>query len=423
MVHSPKGTFDILPQDPKEAWKSSSAWKYVETTAQNMAHFFGFLEMRTPIFESIDLFVRSVGKGSDIVSKEMYEFEDRAGRKMVLRPEGTAPAVRAFLSNHLDEMLPISKLFYIGPMFRYERPQSGRYRQHQQFGAEVFGSASYLSDVEVIALLYQFLQKLGLKDLQVLVHTLGDFECRAAYKHKLVEFLKPHKQELSEDSQKRLEHNPLRILDSKNEKDQTILQDAPKLQAFLNKHSRLHFEKVLELLHTSNIPYTIDEKLVRGLDYYTETVFEIVTKDLGAQNTLGAGGRYDGLVKQLGGSNVPACGFACGFERILQTMQTQNGFMGEKKSASLMLYPMDERAFKTAIELAGLLRNKNIAVDIDPREKKMGQSIQFADKLGIPYFAPIGANEMETKKLKIRNLKNREEKEVGFDQLEAFFNQ
>ncbi|NGX31528.1 MAG: Histidine--tRNA ligase [Chlamydiae bacterium] len=416
-TQAPKGTYDILPNNPKEEWKSSFVWQQLEQTAKQIAFSYGFEEIRTPIFESLDLFSRSVGESSDIVSKEMYTFEDRAKRKLALRPEGTACAARAFITNHLDQALPISKLFYIGPMFRYERPQAGRFRQHHQFGVEVFGSSSYLSDAEVISMLYHFLTALGLKDLTVLVHSLGDLECRKKYKEALVKYLTPLKNELSEDSKKRLEHNPLRILDSKDETDQRLLKNAPKLMDFLSNASKEHFAKVCQLLEQLQIPYTIDNKLVRGLDYYTETVFEIVTKDLGAQNTLGAGGRYDGLLKQLKGPDIPACGFACGLERILQTMHNQSISLGKKQTPLLLLFPMNEDAFATALYIANLLRTHNIAVDIDPRQKKMGQSIQFAEKRKIPYFSAIGDNEMNTKMLTIKNLSNREETQVEFKNL------
>ncbi len=287
----PKGTFDILPEAQKEEdkWCTSAHWQYLESVIRQTAHEYGFKEIRTPIFERTELFVRSVGESSDIVSKEMYTFLDRAERSMTLRPEGTAPVMRSFVEHRLYNTGAVHKLFYIGPMFRYERPQAGRYRQHHQFGAEAVGIGTPEQDVEVIDLLCEVYRRLGLKDLKVLINNIGDTESREAYLLSLKNYLEPHLEELSKDSQARFTKNILRILDSKDPNDQKILENAPSILDHLNEECKTHFEKVCRLLEKLNIAYEINPKLVRGLDYYNKTVFEITSTSLGSQNSVGGG--------------------------------------------------------------------------------------------------------------------------------------
>ncbi|HXF28881.1 MAG TPA: histidine--tRNA ligase, partial [Chlamydiales bacterium] len=293
----PTGTFDILPEDPKELWRSSHLWNYVESVLRSHARLYGFEEIRTPLFERIELFKRSVGDTSDIVSKEMYDFEDKGGRHLALRPEGTASVIRSFVEKQLHTQKAQHRLFYIGPMFRYERPQSGRYRQHHQFGVEVLGAARPELDAELIEMCVSLYEKLGLQNLSVYINSLGDKETRVTFKERLKAYLQPKLSELSAESQRRFETNPLRIFDSKDEKDKEIIKGAPTILDCLTPECEAHFSAVRKVLDHLGIRYEVNAQLVRGLDYYTKTVFEITSGELGAQNTVGAGGRYDGLVK------------------------------------------------------------------------------------------------------------------------------
>ncbi|MEM8727286.1 MAG: histidine--tRNA ligase [Chlamydiota bacterium] len=318
----PKGTFDILPNEPEtqDRWKASHRWHYVESVMRRLAHTYGYREIRTPIFEKTELFIRGVGETSDIVSKEMYIFRDKADRSMTLRPEGTASVMRAFAQNSLHRLGSHHKFFYIGPFFRYDRPQAGRFRQFHQFGIEVVGNGEPDQDFEVIELLYRLFCRLGLKNLTVLVNSLGDRRCRENYQQALLVFLKPHFEALSLESQRRFTKNPLRILDSKDEKERALLKNAPSILDFLSDASRRHFNSLCEYLTADAIPFQITSRLVRGLDYYNHTVFEITSDSPKRQNTIGAGGRYDGLLPVVGGPDLPCIGFSTGIERILQAM-------------------------------------------------------------------------------------------------------
>lgn len=287
----PKGTFDILPYGAEEAWQLSDLWQYAERVIRQTAAEYGYREIRTPIYEKTELFKRGVGETTDIVMKEMFTFEDRSQRSMSLRPEGTASVARAFVEHNLAQMGSTHKFYYIGPMFRYERPQSGRYRQHHQFGVEAYGVAGPEQDAEVIDLLVQIYKRLGLKNLKVHVNTVGDAESRKEYREALLRYLKPHFENLSADSQVRFEKNPLRILDSKDPKDKEIVRSAPSILNHLTPEAKAHFQRLCHLLDQIGVPYEVDDRIVRGLDYYQKTVFEVLTQDLGAQNTIGAGGR------------------------------------------------------------------------------------------------------------------------------------
>lgn len=286
----PPGVFDIIPIDDQEKWKSSYLWAHVEKIIRETARDYGYQEIRTPLFERTELFQRSVGDSSDIVSKEMYSFEDKGGRSLSLRPEGTAPVIRAFIEHQLHQKASVQKLFYIAPMFRYERAQAGRYRQHHQFGAEVIGNASPEQDAELIDLLYTLYQRLGLKNLTLFINSIGDNTSRQAFRKALKDYLAPQAALLSPDSQTRLELNPLRILDSKDPRDQEIVARAPSILNFLSEEANTHFEDLKRLLTLLRIPYQVNPLLVRGLDYYNKTVFEVVAGELGAQNSIGGGG-------------------------------------------------------------------------------------------------------------------------------------
>lgn len=411
----PKGTYDITPSPLSDEvkWHSSAYWVHVEALAKKTAELFGCSYIATPIFESADLYMRSVGETSDIVSKEMYLFEDRSSRKLSLRPEGTASVVRALIHKRLFES-PFKRLYYLGPMFRYERPQSGRYRQHRQFGVELFGSLSPYTDVEAIDLMLSFYASCGLKDLTLNLNSLGTPECQKAFAQKLKEYLHTHKSALGEDSQRRLETNPLRILDTKDPKEKELLANAPKLIESLSSEARSHFEEVEKLLSDLSIPYTISERLVRGLDYYTHTVFEVTSSSLGAQNSIGGGGRYNNLVKELGGPDVPAVGFATGLERVVQTCLAQDTLQEATKGVDLYLFGLGAKAHPETLKLTTELRRAGVSVLMDISSKKPAQAIASANKLSARHFAILGESELVEKKLQLKHLDSRTEKSVSF---------
>lgn len=398
------GVFDIIPNNRQEPWKSSFLWAYVERMIREVARDFGYQEVRTPLFERTELFCRSVGETSDIVSKEMYTFNDKGGRSMSLRPEGTAPVMRAFIENQLHTDTPIHKLFYIGPMFRYERTQAGRYRQHHQFGAEAIGNSSPEQDAELIDLLYTLYQRLGIKNLKLFINSIGDTESRQTFRQALKDYLRPHFSLLSPDSQTRFENNPLRILDSKDPRDQEIVAQAPSILNFLSKESQDHFEKVQQLLKLLNIPYEVNSKLVRGLDYYNQTVFEVVAGELGAQNSIGGGGRYDGLIQSLGGPALPSIGFGTGIERILQTMINQEAALPTPDHPHIFLIPLGQSAKEFSFSLLHDLRQHGIPAQMDFSDRKLGKIMQYADQLHSTYAAVIGDHELEQGELELKEM-------------------
>jgi histidyl-tRNA synthetase len=415
----PKGVFDILPDEPQaeDRWRSSDHWEYVESVMRQTAHDYGFKEIRTPIFERTELFVRGVGESSDIVSKEMYTFQDKADRSMTLRPEGTASVMRAFVEKQLHQGRALHKFFYIGPMFRYERPQAGRYRQHHQFGIEAVGIAKPEQDVEVIDMVCELYRRLGLKDLEVLINSVGDEACRQPFREALQEYLRPHFDELSADSQVRFSKNPLRILDSKDPKDQKLLENAPTLLNMLNEESAEHFKEVRRLLEKNKIPFRVYPKLVRGLDYYNKTVFEVVSGALGAQNSLGGGGRYDGLIATLGGPHLPAVGYATGIERILQTMVKQEAPFPPPPHPFLFLIGLGEEAQDFCFDLLCRLRHEKIPAEMDLVGKKIQTSLQLASALGADYTLVIGEQELASKSAELKNMKTRETETISLDNL------
>ena len=417
----PKGVFDILPNPPSKEniWRTSDHWQYVENLIRDVAQLYGFKEIRTPIFERTELFVRSVGESSDIVTKEMYTFEDKANRSMTLRPEGTAPSIRAFIENGLQNTPPPYKFFYIGPMFRYERPQSGRYRQHHQFGAEAIGSRKPEQDVELIDLLCELYRRLGLKNLTVMINSVGDAACREPYKKALADFLRPNFDQLSPESQTRLSKNVLRILDSKDEKDQKILESSPSILHFLNEECKEHFEKVCSLLNELKIPYIVNSKLVRGLDYYNKTVFEITSGELGAQNTVGAGGRYDGLVSSLGGPDLPAVGFATGIERLLQTMFKQNLAFPPASHPYIFLIPIGDSASRFCFHLLHTLRQADICAEIDMMHKKVSQAFQSALHCQAKYVLVVGDEELKSGLAKLKEIATHQETLIELDKIQT----
>lgn len=414
----PKGTFDILPYGTEqETWRLSDLWQFVEEVARKVAYEYGYREIRTPIYESTALFDRGIGETSDIVSKEMFTFQDKAGRSITLRPEGTASVMRSFLENRLAQLGTTHKFYYMGPMFRYERPQSGRYRQHHQFGIEAIGNAGPEQDAEVIDLLCQFYHRLGLKNLRVHINTVGDLESRKNFKEALLDYLKPYLAELSAESKIRFEKNPLRILDSKDPKDKEIVQKAPSILNYLTPESQSHFQKLLSLLDQIKIPYKVDDRIVRGLDYYNKTVFEVLTTDLGAQNTLGGGGRFDGLIETFGGPNLPAVGFATGLERVIQVMLAQEKSIPKGRRPLVYFIPMGEEAKEACFSLVTQCRHHHISADIELNAKKMQTALQNGIRAEALYCAILGSDEIQKGTLQLKNLQTREQREVKLDQL------
>ncbi len=413
----PKGTFDIIPYGTDEAWRLSDLWQSVEGVIRSVAADYNYREIRTPIYELTGLFDRGVGETSDIVTKEMFTFEDKGGRSITLRPEGTSSVMRSFIENRLNTLGAVHKFFYIGPMFRYERPQSGRYRQHHQFGIEAIGNGSPEQDAEVIDLLCEFYRRLGLKNLKVHVNTVGDIESRLRYKQALLDYLSPYLAELSSDSKTRFEKNPLRILDSKDPKDKEIVKGAPSILDHLTDAAKDHFDQLKKCLDLIHIPYQVDDRIVRGLDYYNKTVFEVLTGDLGAQNTIGAGGRFDGLISTFGGPDLPAVGFATGLERVIQTMLAQKVNFTKGKRPLIYFIPMGDAAREKCLSLVTLCRRHHISADIELNAKKMQTALQNGVRIEATYCAIIGTEEIEKGSLQLKNLETRAQNEVKFDHL------
>lgn len=413
----PKGLFDILPYGEKEEWKLTSAWQYIEKILHRLAADYGFQEIRTPIFEHAELFQRGVGDTSDIVTKEMYTFEDKGGRTLCLRPEGTSSVMRAFVENKLYSLGGVHKLYYIGPMFRYERPQAGRYRQHHQFGIEFLGAKSYEADAETIDLFYSLCQRLGIKNITVMLNSIGDLAARDAFRKALKEFLSSHHSKLSEDSKVRFEKNPLRILDSKDPEDQKLLVGAPSILDFLSPDDKKHFDSLCRCLDAIKIPYQINPKIVRGLDYYNRTVFEVVSYDLGSQNAIGGGGRYDGFTSVFGGPSLPGIGFAAGMERLLQTMWKQGAHFPIESVPFVFFIPLGEEAKMLSLTLTTEMRRHHISADLDLEAKKIAQGLQRADKVKARFAIILGSDEIQNGKVKLKDMAKREEEEIPLKDL------
>ncbi len=384
----PKGTKDILPKD-------IGKWHYVEKTVREVMDLYNFSEIRTPTFELTDLFARGVGSETDIVGKEMYTFEDKGGNSITLRPEGTASVIRAILENGMTAESPIQKLYYLTNMFRYEKPQAGRFREHSQFGAEILGSDDVSSDIEVISLAQEVYFRCGVKNFKVKINSIGKSEERKKYIELLKNYLKDYLVELSDNSKRRFETNPLRILDSKDKNDIKILNDAPKILDNLSPESRNRFDKVIDGLSKLGTKYEIDYRLVRGLDYYTDTTFEFVSEDLGAQDAIGGGGRYDGLAELLGGKSLPGVGFGSGIERLIMVAE-KNGF-GFPESGELKVYiiALSDEARNMTVSLIYDLRKNNISCESDLLGRSLKAQMREANKLNAEYVFIIGDEEIK----------------------------
>lgn len=412
MIKKPKGTEDILPSE-------IGLWQYVEETASMVFESYNFKEIRTPLFEAFDLFSRSVGETSDIVSKEMYDFYDKGERHIALRPEGTAPIVRAYVEHKLfgPEYPQPYKVYYIAPMFRYERPQAGRQRQFHQIGLEVFGSTNPASDVEGIAAAWDLFEELGIKNLSLHINSLGKTEDRQRYRQALIDYFTPLKDQLSSDSQRRLEENPLRIIDSKDPKDKELSENAPIILDYLSEESQIHFEAVKNLLNSIDIPFTVSPEIVRGLDYYQDTIFEIIVTDdsIGAQSTVCGGGRYDGLVEQLGGPEVSGFGFGIGVERLLILLNEQEAFVPEEQGLDLFVLCLGEEANQMALQLVQAARKEGLTADRDYLNRSIKSQFKTASKNKAAVTVTIGENEVQNQKFILKHEDTGKQIEVTFD--------
>lgn len=412
-IQAPKGTVDILPA---ESWK----WQAIERIARDVAGVYHFEEIRTPIFEHTELFHRGVGETTDIVHKETYTFEDRGGRSITLRPEGTAGVVRAMIeSGLLNDSGSRAKLFYLGPNFRFERPQAGRLRQHHQFGAEAFGVADGDQDAECILLQMDFYRRCGVRDLALRINSLGDAESKLRYRDALAAYLVPKKQTLSEDSQRRLTDNPLRILDSKDPRDIEAVRGAPPAAEYLSDTSAGHFARVQQLLKAASVPFVVDGTLVRGFDYYTGVVWEVTAGGLGAQNAIGGGGRYDSLVETLGGRATPGVGFGSGLERLLIALAAQSVALPRDATPLVWLVAHGEPARDANWQLMHQLRAANIPADMDASGRALKAQFKLADRAGAAWCMITGETELAAETVVLKNMQTGEQTSVPREQVVA----
>ena len=410
VTSSPKGTEDLLPEE-------SYKWQYLEKKFKETADAYNYKEIRVPTFEHTELFERGVGDTTDVVEKQMYTFNDKGGRSITLRPEGTASVVRSFLQNSLYALPMPMKAFYNIACFRYENKQKGRLREFHQFGVEAFGAQNATMDAEIVSLAINFLTSVGLTDLSVNINSIGCPECRKAYSDALKAYLIPRYDELCDTCKGRFERNPLRIIDCKSEICQDIVKNAPTLLDYICDDCREHFEQFKACLDAMGVKYTIDSGIVRGLDYYTKTVFEIISGDF----TVCGGGRYDGLVEELGGKSTPAVGFGLGIERLLLRLEENGVEIPKPDAVTLYIAPMGDTAVSAAQKLAYDLRKAGVSVDTDHLGRGLRASMKYADKLGAQNTLVLGDNEIETGKAKIKNMATGEETEVSLDGLAKFF--
>lgn len=406
-IKRPNGTEDVIP-------KNINKWNTVENTARDVASMYGFKEIRIPTFENTELFQRSVGETTDVVQKEMYSVIARE-TKFTLRPEGTAGTIRAMMQNGLlNEAMP-QKVFYILSCFRHERPQAGRLREFHQFGVEMAGSSLPSADADVISMANDIINMLEIKNVELKINSIGCPKCRAEYHKALKGYFENKKDKLCDTCLSRLEKNPMRILDCKSPVCSEIAKDAPLILDYLCNECSEHFEKLKSYLNNLNIKFTVDPKIVRGLDYYTKTVFEFVTTDIGAQGTICGGGRYDGLIEQMGGQKTPALGFAMGLERLILTMENQGISFADDMQCSLYIAPMDESIVPYAMKLAAELRSSGLWVEYDTVGRGLKAQMKYSDKLGAAFTMVLGENELNEKKAKLKNMKTGEETDIILD--------
>ncbi|MGM0921030.1 MAG: histidine--tRNA ligase [Bacillota bacterium] len=412
----PRGTQDILPGDVER-------WQYIENTAREICRLYQYKEIRTPIFEHTELFQRGVGESTDIVQKEMYTFQDRKGRSLTLRPEGTASTVRAFVEKKLyAQPAQPTKLYYIGPMFRYERPQTGRFRQFVQFGVEALGSNSPAIDAEVISLAMELYSAVGLKKLKLIINSLGDADSRKAHREALIAHFEPRIGEFCSDCQKRLQQNPLRILDCKVDRNHELMATAPSIMDYLNDESRAYFNKVQQYLTDLNIEFTVDPNLVRGLDYYNHTAFEIMSdaEGFGAITTLCGGGRYNGLVEDVGGPETPGIGFGLSIERFLAALDAENVELPIEQSIDCFVVALGDKAKDRSVSLVYELRKAGLTAEKDYEDKKMKAQFKAADRFKAKFVAVLGDDEIEKNIISVKNMETGSQVEVALDELTAY---
>ena len=407
LTNAPRGTKDILPDSVGE-------WNYVEGKIRDLCHRYGYQEIRTPMFEHTELFQRGIGDGTDVVDKEMYTFEDRGRRSITLRPENTASAVRAYLQNKLYGDSSLVKLFYIGSMFRYDRPQAGRMREFHQFGIEALGEENPMVDAEVILVAIDFLQSLGLQGLELALNSVGCPKCRAEYRKALQDYFRPHLDDLCEDCRDRFERSPLRILDCKVDAEKPYMADAPKITDYLCDDCRNHFEQVQACLRAVGVDFMLDPRLVRGLDYYTKTAFEIKYPPLGAQSAVAGGGRYDGLIEEIGGKPTPAVGFATGLERVLLALEKQELLPQQDKRIDAFIVALGEAAQGPAFKLLTELRRAGLTAGMDYAGRSMKAQMKQANKAGARFALILGEDEVKEACVQLKDMAKSEQTKVSF---------
>ena len=415
-LQKPKGTQDILPAD-------SAKWQYVENVARETFKKYNYGEIRTPMFEHYEVISRSVGDTTDIVTKEMYDFHDKGDRHITLRPEGTAPVVRSYVENKLfaPEVQKPVKVYYIGSMFRYERPQAGRLREFHQLGVECFGSKNPATDVETIAMVYQLFNTLGIKEVILHLNSLGNTESRLAYRQALIDYLIPMRDTLSKDSQRRLDENPLRVLDSKEKEDKVAVENAPSILDYLDDESQAHFDEVRAMLDSLNIPYVIDTNMVRGLDYYNHTIFEFITTIDNSELTICAGGRYDSLVEYFGGPETAGFGFGLGLERLLLVLDKQGIELPVEESLDVYIAVLGSGANGKALELVQAIRYQGFKAERDYLGRKIKAQFKSADTFKAKTVITLGESEVESGQVNVKNNSTREEVTVSFEELTKNF--
>ena len=416
MIEIPKGTKDLLPQN-------SYKWHFVEEKVREVTKKYNVKEIRTPIFEHTELFLRGIGNSTDIVNKEMYTFLDKGERSITLKPEGTAGVARSFIENGLFNNPQPTKMYYISPIFRYENPQAGRLRQHHQFGIEYYGSDSPKSELEVISLATDFLKSIGLDDIVVHINSIGCSECRKKYNEALREYIKPRLKDMCGDCNRRFTTNPLRILDCKVEHCQELLKDRPKLQDFLCDDCKAHFSSLLRLLDTAKINYVVDYNVVRGLDYYTRTVFEFFAniEGMGSVGVVGGGGRYNYLVEELGGPHTPAVGFGMGIERLLMVLEMTGKVIPDPIKVQVYIAKQPSQDTTKHVEKAKLLRDNGITCEVDLLDRSFKAQFKYANKIGAKYVFVLGEEELGNNTMTVKDMEKGEEKKVAFDKLLGIF--
>ncbi len=411
---APRGTYDLLPTD-------SPKWQYVEEKFRNICKNYGFKEIRTPTFEHTELFTRNLGDTTDVVTKEMYTFDTKGNTSLTLKPEGTAPAMRAFIEHNLANVQPITKMYYIAKLFRYERPQAGRYREHTQLGIECIGSNSAKTDAEIISLAINFIESLGIKEYDLKINSIGCPKCRPVFMKALKEYTKEYYDELCETCQKRFEQNPLRMLDCKETKCKEIFNNAPKLIDYLDDDCKSHFNELQNSLNVLDIKFSIDNNLVRGFDYYTKTAFEIVSTGLGSQNAVCGGGRYNNLIEELGYKSTPSVGFGMGLERLMITLESLGIDVPVDYRPTCYIITTGEKSEELGLSIANSLRKNNIPCELDVSGRSIKAQMKTSGKLNAKWTVIIGDEEIETKMLTVKNMDTSSQEKISTDKLLEYF--